>query len=51
VNELNWDYGEPTELCKEIAPNSGIFTREWTEAIISMDCNTWTLTYQNEVEL
>lgn len=42
--QINWDYGEPTGLCKETAPNSGIFTREWTKATISLDCNTWTPT-------
>eukprot|EP00912_Choanoflagellata_sp_UC4_P000772 UC4_evm2s485 len=42
--QLNWDYGEPTELCKETAPNSGIFIRDWTKATIEMDCNTWTPT-------
>lgn len=40
--ELNVDYGEPTELCKETAPQSGIFTRDWTKATIQMDCNTYT---------
>ena len=38
------DFGEPTEVCKETAANSGVFTREWTKASISMDCNTWTPT-------
>ena len=42
--QLNWDYGEPTGLCKETAANSGVFTREWTKATIRMDCNTWTPT-------
>ena len=41
---LNADYGEPTELCKETATGSGIFTRKWTKADIAMDCNTWTPT-------
>ena len=38
------DYGTPTELCHETAPNSGVFTRDWTKATISLDCNTWTPT-------
>lgn len=38
--QLNWDYGTPTELCKETA--TGVFTRDWTKATVSMDCNTWT---------
>ena len=44
-DELNVDYGEPVDqLCKETAPNSGIFTREWTKATVQMDCNTYTPT-------
>ena len=39
---LNRDYGEPTEICKETAERSGVFTREWTKASIQMDCNTYT---------
>lgn len=42
--EINYDYGTPTELCHETAPNSGVFTRDWTKATISLDCNTWTPT-------
>jgi hypothetical protein len=42
--EINFDYGVPTELCHETAPNSGVFTRDWTKATISLDCNTWTPT-------
>lgn len=42
--QLNWDYGTPTGLCKETSTNSGIFTRDWTKATIQMDCNTWTPT-------
>jgi hypothetical protein len=37
----NRDYGEPTEICKETAERSGVFTREWTKASIQMDCNTY----------
>ena len=41
---LNVDYGEPTAggLCKESAPNSGIFEREWTKATVKMDCGSYT---------
>ena len=42
--EFNYDYGVPTGLCKETGKNSGIFTRDWTKAIVQMDCNTWTPT-------
>jgi hypothetical protein len=41
---LNWDFGEPTGLCSETAPNSGVFKRSWTKADVEMDCNTWTPT-------
>ena len=42
--QLKRKYGEPVgrQQCKESAPNSGIFTREWSGATVSMDCNTWT---------
>lgn len=39
---LNADYGEPLGLCTETAPNSGVFTREWTKASVKMDCSTYT---------
>ena len=42
--QINWDFGTPTELCHETAAGSGIFTRDWTKATIGMDCNTWTPT-------
>lgn len=43
--EFNLDYGEPVDkICKETAPNSGIFTREWSRAVVSMDCSTYTPT-------
>ena len=43
--ELGLDYGEPVDkICKETAPNSGVFTREWTKASVQMDCATWTPT-------
>jgi hypothetical protein len=28
-------------VCKETAAGSGIFTREWSKATVSMDCNKW----------
>jgi len=37
---LHVDYGEPTELCKEVS--NGVFQRDWTKATVEMDCNTWT---------
>ena len=39
--ELNRDYGEPLGLCTETAPNSGVFTREWSKATVKADCNAW----------
>ena len=42
--ELNMDYGEPTGLCEETAPNSGVFTRDWTKAKVEMDCTSYTPT-------
>ena len=38
---MNADYGEPEGLCKETAPESGVFTREWSKSTVKMDCNTW----------
>eukprot|EP00037_Helgoeca_nana_P001449 m.26951 g.26951 ORF g.26951 m.26951 type:complete len:453 (+) comp11861_c0_seq1:244-1602(+) len=40
--EFNLDYGVPVDkICKETAPDSGIFTREWSNADVTMDCNKW----------
>jgi hypothetical protein len=39
---LDVDYGEPDDGgagCTETAPNSGVFTRQWTKAAVSVDCN------------
>ena len=42
---LNADYGEPVDaVCQETGPNSQVFTRKWTKATVSMDCNTYTPT-------
>ena len=43
-DQINWDFGEPTELCHETAPGSGVFTRDYTRATVGMDCATWTPT-------
>lgn len=37
---LNGDYGEPTGTCVETASGSGVFTRAWTKATSTVDCNT-----------
>jgi hypothetical protein len=39
---VDGDYGRPLELCSETAP--GVFTRRWSKATITFDCNTWTHT-------
>ena len=40
-DELKADVGEPTGFCAETAPNSGVFTREWSKATVTMDCNSY----------
>ena len=48
---LGRPYGEPVDgqQCRETAPRSGVFTREWSGATVSMDCNNWspTITMQD----
>lgn len=40
---LDTDVGGPVDaVCKETAPNSGVFVREWSKASVQLDCNTWT---------
>jgi len=34
------DYGTPVGRCDESGTNTGIFTREWTKASVSWNCNT-----------
>ena len=47
--EVDVDYGTPIDAtCAETAPNSGIFTREWSKAIVKMDCNTWSATLPHQ---
>mgnify|MGYP006901804938 CR=1 FL=1 len=39
-NVYDYDFGEPKDkLCRETAP--GVFTREWTKAMVHFDCNTF----------
>lgn len=38
---LDVDYGEPLSHCTETTPGSGVFVREWTKAIVRLDCNAW----------
>jgi len=35
------DYGTPTEYCSETKPGSNVFVRDWTNAVVQMDCNTY----------
>ena len=37
-DELKVDYGAPSGVCKETAPNSGKFTREYSKATVELDC-------------
>ena len=37
---LNVDYGEPVGLCQSQGQGSSVFTRTWTKATVSFDCNT-----------
>jgi len=42
---LHLDYGQPSSgQCAETAPGSGVFSRAWSHADVSFDCNTWTPT-------
>ena len=38
-SELEVDYGIPLEKFSETSP--GVFSRKWTKADVSFDCNTW----------
>lgn len=40
--ELHDDFGLPHGLCAETAADSGVFKREYSKAIVQMDCNTVT---------
>ena len=43
--ELDVDYGVPLDAdCREISAASGVFTRKWSKADVSMDCNDYTAT-------
>ena len=42
LDDFDHDYGEPIGRCRETAPWSGVFVRDWSRARIRMDCNTFT---------
>ena len=44
------DYGEPLGLCRETAPGSEVFVREWSRATVQMDCRTWTPSFHMREE-
>eukprot|EP01047_Picozoa_sp_COSAG01_P062814 COSAG01_NODE_8051_length_2940_cov_1.546287_3_plen_256_part_00 len=39
--ELDWDYGEPISYCTESPAGSGVYTREWTKASVSLNCSSF----------
>lgn len=43
---LEQDFGSPTGLCQE-TDVSGVFKREWTEASVTLDCNSFKATITN----
>ena len=38
---LDVDYGVPSGLCKEEPREAGVFTRQFSRASVTLDCNTW----------
>jgi hypothetical protein len=38
---MDADYGVPLSHCVETARGSGVFTREWSKATTTIDCNKW----------
>jgi len=43
--EFEQDYGVPVDkFCSETGANTGVFTRKWTKASVSLDCNSWEAT-------
>ena len=39
---MDYDYGEPTTLCSETAPDSEVFVRDWTKSTVTVDCKAYT---------
>ena len=48
--EMNRDYGEPLGFCSETAPGSGVWKRPFTKADITMDCASFTATFDMHEE-
>ena len=40
LEHFDFDFGVPAELCHETTLGSRIFTRRWTNANVTVDCNT-----------
>lgn len=36
---LDVDYGTPLDFCEETGTGTGVFTRHWSKATVSLDCN------------
>ena len=43
-DELNDDFGDPSGVCEESSPGSGVFVRDFSKSTVQMDCSTWTPT-------
>ena len=40
--EMDTDYGVPVDpVCAETGPGTGVFSRRWTRALVSLDCSTY----------
>jgi len=44
AKQFDADYGEPSGVCSETAPGSGVFVRDFSKSTVQMDCATWTPT-------
>jgi len=42
--EFKEDYGTPMGQCLETGTGTNIFKRQWTKAVVTMDCQTWMAT-------
>jgi len=46
---LDADYGVPQGFCAQTAPGSGVWTREYSKATITLDCGRWEATITPKV--
>lgn len=42
--ELDYDFGVPLGNCTETLPGSGVFVREFSNAVVQMACSSWEAT-------